>query len=44
MEYELLIREAEAEDAAELVTFFKSCEFGDRFYQPGQGRYSIDGY
>ena len=33
MEYELLIREAEPGDAVELVTFFKSCQFRDRFYQ-----------
>ncbi len=42
MEYELLIREAEPKDAAELVAFFKSCEFGDRFYQLRRRWYSLD--
>lgn len=41
MEYELLIREAEPKDAAELV-LFKSCEFGDRLYQPRRRWYSLD--
>ena len=44
MEYELLIREAEPGDAAELVTFFKSCQCRNRFYQSGQGWYFDDRY
>ena len=33
MEYELLIREAEVEDAAELVAFLNRVSVENRFYQ-----------